>query len=128
MLRRGIPFVELPRTYYWLREYMLEKKEANPYGFYLAYKDRPGITYNSIRRIFYVLRQLDVIEFVREEPPGRAGQPKRFYRIKPDKTDLAYWAKAHIRLYPEALLGRRRYRLAKRAGKVPAGREPVGTP
>lgn len=83
-----------------LREYLLLKGEANPYGFWKFWKDYKKVTsYDSILRNFYILRRLGLIETVRWEE-GRAPSRKRYYRIVAGMEDDHRWLHPEDSLWP----------------------------
>jgi len=132
-----------PSTVYWLRDYMIERGEANPYGFFKYCKEQSeahrraaelipdpflakeemvlskrwgAVSYNSTRKLFYLLHRIGLIELVRTEPPNRGGRDKRFYRIAPSKERLFQGGLQRV-LWPNSYWGGRRYK--KKKGEVP---------
>lgn len=99
-----------------IREYLLREGEGYPYGFYREYKTvKPTTSYDSIRRYFYILKQLGLIELVRTEP-SRGQFPRHMYRIVPGMERDPRFGAPQVELYPQTKWGKRRYRRRKELG------------
>jgi len=77
-----------------------------------------AVSYDSVRKVFYLLRKLGLIEFVREEPPIRGGHSRRLHRIVPDKKE---WFGPGLQrvIWPSTYWGKRHYKWAKRLKREP---------
>jgi len=85
-----------------------------------------AVSYTSVRKLFYILRRLGLIEFVRDEPPSRGGSRLRFYRIVPDRKGYFITGLQRV-LWPDTYWGKRHYKWAKRLKReAPAKRWPPG--
>jgi len=74
--------------------------------------------YVTVQRLFYDLRQLGMIEFVKEVL-GKAPIAKRFYRIVPGKEEDHRWdLYPHHELYPSAKLGGLKYEVGTSKGRA----------
>ena len=94
-----------PNTITWLQLAFEEFGEINPYGFLMLLRQRADLvivpiggpqfpiseargmraaflapSYESIRRLFWMLNRVSAIEFTREEP-SKHGKPRRFYKM-----------------------------------------------
>ena len=146
-IRKKIPHVTPPTTTL-IREYLLKFGEGSPSDIYRYYRDRSKslkaeaevepdwfkkmimlrdakmygrISYHSVIRLLYILRQLELIEFTRSEPAH--GFDKNFYRIAPDRTkDIR--GGVQFKLYPDSRWGGARFKAAKRRGDIIGGRAP----
>jgi len=77
-----------------------------------------AVSYPTIQRIFYALRQIGLIEFTHSEP-GKAPIDKRFYRIVPGKENDPPWeAYPHHELYPSSKLGALKYEPGTSEGRA----------
>lgn len=75
-------------------------------------------SYVAVQRLFYVLRQLDLIQFTRSEP-RKAPIDKRYHRIVPGKEDDPRWnTYPHHELYPSSKLGGLKYELGTSKGRA----------
>jgi len=83
-----------------------------------------AVSYDSIRKVFYLLRKLGLIEFIREEPPIRGGHNRRCYKIVESKKGLFQTGLQRV-LWPWTYYGERHYRAAKRARRTPPKKELV---
>lgn len=124
-----------PSTVYWLRDLLEKVGEVNPYGFYQFCQEKAGaetdpreiarwqaVSYNSTRRLFYILSHLGLIEFVREEPGSRGGQPKRFYSMVPD-TERYWQGGLQVVFWPDTYWGGRGNRYWRHRGEeLPASK------
>lgn len=94
-----------------------------------------GIKYYTMSRLFYALRELGLIEFVREEDTPRLIELRergvvpsekyqellkyRLHRIVPGKEDDERWKEYPISvLYPSSRLGAARYRKGEAEGRA----------
>lgn len=112
-----------------VRDLLLEERELFAAEAYRRLKsDGKRSSYPAVQRLFYDLRQLGLIEFVRAEK-GKAPIDRRYYRIVPGRENDPIWlGQPHHELYPASSLGglvyrkgmskRRRRRYAKR-GQLP---------
>ena len=92
-----------------IKYFLLAVGEGNPYWFYKCFKKvKPSTSYNNVRRYFYFLKKLGLIEPVRKEP-SKHGMPKTYYRIVPGMEDDPRWFAPQAELYPETRLGAKRY-------------------
>ncbi|MFQ6076628.1 MAG: hypothetical protein ACE5Z5_10920, partial [Candidatus Bathyarchaeia archaeon] len=65
-----------------IRDFLLSLGVGSPCDFYREFREaKPTASYGSIRRYFYILRRLGLIEFVRSAPSERDGFPERTYGI-----------------------------------------------
>lgn len=103
-----------------IREFLLQVGLAGPYDFYKEFRElKPTTSYASVRRYFWILKQLGLIEFVRTAP-STAGFPRRLYRIVLGREDDPRWEFPQIALFPTSGFGGRkgkRYRKWVEAGK-----------
>ena len=104
-----------------IREYLLTVKEGNPYGFYKIYVQvAPKTSYDSVRRYFYILKEIGLIEsvrFVKSKAPFR----KHLYRIVPGKEDDPAWRHPQMELWPDTGLGSAGYEELRKKGLKPKG-------
>jgi len=77
-----------------------------------------AVSYDSIRRTFYILRHLGLIEFVREGPRQRGGDYPRYHIIAPDRKEWFVTGTQRV-LWPDTYWGKRHYASAKRRGLTP---------
>lgn len=95
-----------------IREYLQYVGEGYPYEFYVCFKKvKPSTSYASIRRYFYILKRIGLIEPTRTEPSKRGGFPRTYYRIV--VYDDPRWLAPQEALYPETRLGPKRYKAYK---------------
>ena len=111
-----------------IRDFLLRHGEAYPNQVYSAFrkeykKERYVTSYASFRKYFYILKELGLIEFLREEPSSKGGFSRRIYRITPGKEDSEKWLSPQVELYPATALGASRYSKAKKRGKIIYGRK-----
>jgi hypothetical protein len=109
-----------------IREYLLVVGEGYPHEFYHNFKKiKPTTSYASVRRYFYILRELGLIEPTRVVR-GRGRWPIHLHRIVPGMEDerlMDIWRAPQRELYPATGLGRKRYRKRIEEGlPVPKGR------
>lgn len=118
-----------PSTVYWLRDLLDKVGEINPYGFYTYCRERgraetdlreairwSAVSYDSVRRLFYMLNHLGLIQFTREEPGIRGGQPKRFYAMIPSMDE--YWQGGlQVVFWPDTYWGGRGNRYWRHKGE-----------
>jgi hypothetical protein len=83
-----------------LRDLFKEKGELSPSDAYRLLRLERRTSYQAVLRLFYDLRRLGLIEFVRAEP-SPTGIEKRYYRIAPGMEDDPRWIGAHHRLFGE---------------------------
>ena len=109
-----------------IRNFLLRVGRAGPYDFYREFRTvKPTTSYASIRKYFYILRELGLIEFV-EEAPSAAGFPRRLYRIVPGMEEDPRWGAPQVELYPATRFGKRRYREKIEKGeRIPRGRRKI---
>jgi hypothetical protein len=101
-----------------IREYLLAVREGCPNDFYKEFrKVKAKTSYGSVRRYFYILKKLGLIEPTRREW-GRGTIPKQLYRIVPGMEDSPLWSAPQVALYPATRFGGARYTKAKRRGLV----------
>lgn len=106
-----------------IREYLLEVDEGYPYEFYKVYRQfKPSTSYQSVRRYFYILEEIGLIESARWEE-SRAPIRRHLYKIRGDPEDPR-WIRPQVELYPQSALGRRFKELKEegRAYEIPTGR------
>jgi transcription initiation factor IIE alpha subunit len=92
-----------------IRDYIIEKGEAYPKQIHKHLADTIGKmgyhapSYESVRKFMYILEELGLIIFVREEPaptrPRSKALPRRYYRVSPDEVDDQAWLNPYARLY-----------------------------
>lgn len=106
-----------------IREYLTVMEEGNPYGFFKLWRQfKKSTSYDSVRRYFYILKELGLIEPVRFTP-GQRGFRKHLYKVVPGTEEDPRWTFPQRELYPDTALGRRGYeKLAKRGLKPKGGR------
>jgi len=75
-------------------------------------------SYKSLETLFYVLRELGLIEFVREEQ-GKARIDMRFYRITPGAENDPRWKYPHQELYPSSKIPSLEYQPGSSTGRSP---------
>jgi hypothetical protein len=96
-----------------IREFLSQVGEGAPNDFYREFrKVKPTTSYDSVRRYFYILKRLGLIEPTRTEK-GKAPIPRQLYRIVPGMEGAPEWMAPQIAMYPETKWGRRRYGKAK---------------
>ena len=102
-----------------LRELFINKKELNATDARKILKAQGRRTsYPAIGRLFYDLRQLGLIEFVREEP-GKTPIDKRYYHIIPGMENDPRWqANPHHLLYPSSAIGGLDYEIGESEGRA----------
>jgi Ribonuclease G/E len=101
-----------------IREFLLQVREGSPNDFYRIFrKVKPTTSYDSVRRYFYILRHLGLIEPTRKEK-GRGPIPKQLYRIVPGMEGAVEWSAPQVAMYPATRWGKVRYEKAKRRGLV----------
>ena len=147
MINKEIPHTTPPTTSL-IREYLLKFGEGSPSDIYRYYKGRAKelqeqaklepdrmekmfilqrarmyqrISYRSVVRLLYILRQLELIEFTRSEPAH--GFNKNFYRIVPNRTEDITGG-VQFELYPDSEWGGARFNAAKRRSDIVGGRTP----
>jgi len=104
-----------------IREYLLTVKEGNPYEFFKVYSMfSKRVSYDSVRRYFWILKEIGLIEPVRFEV-GKAPFRKHLYRIVPGREDDPRWLRPQIELYPDTRLGRKGYEKLRKKGLKPKG-------
>lgn len=107
-----------------IREYLQTMDEGNPYGFYKLWRQvKKRTSYQSVRRYFWILEELGLIEFVRAEP-SKAPFRKRMYHIVSGMEDDPRWYHPQSELYPDTALGRRHREMVERGLKPKGGRRP----
>jgi len=100
-----------------LKQFLIEKKEASPYDFYKWYRKVKPIGYNSVRRLFWMLHKLGLIErsrIVRRK--GRIGY-KQYYRIVPEFIDSEMWFNPQRYMGWESYEKRHKYKYGFRVRK-----------
>lgn len=109
-----------------IRNFLLRVGSGGPYDFFREFRlVKETTSYASIRKYFYILRELGLIEFV-EEAPSAGGFPRRLYRIVPGMEDDPRWGAPQVELYPATKFGKRRYRKKiERGERIPRGRRKV---
>ncbi len=101
-----------------IREWLLSVGEGCPNDFYKEFrKVKKKTSYASVRRYFYILKRLGLIEPTRKER-GRGPIPKQLYRIVPGMEDAEEWRAPQVELYPATRFGGARYAKAKEEGLV----------
>ncbi len=76
------------------------------------------MSYASVQRLFYDLRQIGLIEFTHSEP-GKALIDKRYYRIIVGKENDSRWdTYPHYELYPSAKVGGLKYEIGTSKGRA----------
>ena len=99
-----------------IREYLSYVEEGYPYEFYICFKKvKPNTSYTSVRRYFYILNRLGLIERVRTEP-RKGGFPRSYYRIRIYEDPR--WYAPQEALYPNTRLGGRRYKKMRELGQI----------
>jgi len=127
MLSRGRSYREEAKRYKEavMRAITPEERARALIGFRIAIREAKrweAVTYDSIRRVFYMLRRLDLIEFVRSEAPARGGHPRRYYRIKPGRKG---WFQTGLQrvLWVQSYWGKAHYKWAKRLKRIPPAKK-----
>lgn len=89
-----------------LKAVFRERGEVNAWLAYQLLGEDPDFrgSYGRVVRLFYSLREIGLIEFVREAP-SRTDIPKRFYMAVPELLDDPRWRRPFVELYPGAALG-----------------------
>ena len=102
-----------------LRDLFVKRGELCPIDAHRALKESGRKTsYAAILRLFYDLRQLSLIEFIRVEP-GRAPIDKRYHRIVPGKEGDRRWqSHPHHILYPASAIGGMNYNKGASRGRA----------
>ena len=102
-----------------IREYLLRAKMGNPYGFYTAYRQvSKSVSYPSVRKYFYILKELGLIQpvgFV----PGKAPWRKHMFAVAKGKETDPAWTHPQIELYPATKYGKKGYLKLKKKGLRP---------
>ena len=76
------------------------------------------MSYASVQKLFYDLRQIGLIEFTHSEP-GKGLIDKRYYRIIVGKENDSRWdTYPHYELYPAAKVGGLKYELGSSIGRA----------
>jgi len=108
-----------------IREFLLELEPVGggcPYDFFEVYRAIRKITYGSVRRYFWILKLLGLIEPTVRGPSERGGWPKQLYRIVPGREEDHRWYNAPVYVYPATKWGKAGYYEAKAKGLVQLGR------
>jgi hypothetical protein len=93
-----------------IRDFLLETGEGSPNDVLRSLrKVKKKTSYDSVRRYFYILKRLGLVEPTRREM-GRGAIPKQLYRIVPGKENDDRWAAPQAALYPDTRLGGTRYK------------------
>jgi hypothetical protein len=93
-----------------IREYLLQTNEASANDVLRALrKVKKKTSYDSVRRYFWILKKLGLVEPTRREM-GRGAIPKQLYRIVPGKENDDRWGAPQEALYPDTALGGTRYK------------------
>ena len=101
-----------------LRTLFVENGELYLYEAHRLLRKERKASYQSVVRLFYDLRQLGLIEFVRSEP-SPAPIAKRYYRITPGMEDDPRWGGyPHHELYPSSRLGGLKYEPGTSEGRA----------
>lgn len=102
-----------------LRDLFLEKKELTATEARRLLKSQGRkMSYSAIVRLFYDLRQLNLIQFTRSEA-GRAPIEKRYHRIVPGMEQDNRWnSYPHALLYPSARIGGLNYQPGTSVGRA----------
>jgi hypothetical protein len=104
-----------------IREYLLKSKMGNPYGFYKVYRQvSKRVSYASVRKYFYVLREVGLIQSV-GFVPGMAPWRKHMFAIVKGKEADPAWTHPQIELYPATKYGKKGYLKLKKKGLRPKG-------
>jgi len=109
------PATECPPLIYKLtgmaiKEYLEQVKEGSPYDFYLCFKQiKPTTSYRNILKYFHYLKKLGLIRKVRVDRRSKRGFKKVYYSIVEGMEDAEEWFAPQGAIYPETLLGKRRY-------------------
>lgn len=93
-----------------LHEIFAQGDEVNPWLAYQLLRKGPDFhgSYDRVVRLFYALRQIGLIEFVREGS-SQTYIPKRFYKAVSKLLDDPRWRRPYVELYPDSALGGLRY-------------------
>ena len=101
-----------------ISEFLRQVGEGSPNDFLKAFrKVKKKTSYGSVRRYFWILKKLGLIEPTRREL-GRVVIPKQLYRIVPGMEHDPRWSAPQVALYPGTRFGGARYKKAKRKGLV----------
>lgn len=113
---KGLPTSEAAR------EFLLIMGEGNAYAFWKLWRRFKKVTsYKAICSMFYVLREIGLIESVRYAPSKFSGFKKHFFRVKPGMEDSPKWRNPQAELYPDVRLGGSGYAELKKLGLKPKG-------
>jgi hypothetical protein len=92
-----------------IREFLQEEGEAGPNDFFKVFRRvKESTSYPSVRRYFWILKKLGLIEPTRRVM-GQGTIAKQLYRIVPGAEADPRWDHPQIALYPETALGRAKY-------------------
>ena len=107
---REFGFAPYKSSSLFIRDYLLEHGEGYIHEVYRSFREwlkSEGYTrfpsYQSFRTYFWRLRNLGLIEFVREEPSSNPvlKAPRRYYRIVPGMENDVRWINPFRAIYPE---------------------------
>jgi len=100
--------ITVPRTGKAIRDYLLSMKKGSPTDVYRELrKVKRRASYDSVRRYFWILNRLGLIQLVRE-----SGRFMNVYRITPGMEEDPRWSAPQVALYPQTKLGSTRYKKA----------------
>jgi len=104
-----------------IREYLLTVKEGYAYGFYRIYKVfKPSTSYDSIRRYFYILKEIGLIEPVRFVK-GKGQWRRHYFSAVMVRIEDPAWFHPQVELYPITRHGKRGYKELRDKGLKPKG-------
>jgi len=113
---KGLPTAEA------IKEYLLTMGQGNPYGFYKIWRQlKKATSYKAVCSMFWVLKEIGLIESVRYEPSKFSGFKKHYYRVAPGRAEDPAWQNPQAELYPDVALGGSGYAELKKLGLKPKG-------
>lgn len=106
-MRGWLPFGVGP----FIRDFLRKHREGYPYGVYQALREVKNKTsYSSVRRYFYILEKLNLIEFAREAPSKRPKlAPRRYYKLVLGREDHPAWVHVQVVAHPGTRFGGARH-------------------
>jgi len=105
-----------------IREWLRIVGEGNPYAFYKLFRQvKPSTSYDSIRRYFWILKEIGLIESVRFEEAAPKQFRKHFYKLVPERIEDPAWWAPQTYFYPDTGLGSSGYRALAEKGLKPRG-------
>ena len=104
-----------------IREYLSVLGRGNPYGFFKLYRQvKETTSYQAVRRYFWILKEIGLIQPVGYGPGKKHFKP-HLYRVTPGKMDDPAWWHPQGELYKGTLLGKAGYAKLRSKGLKPKG-------